>query len=164
MKYEPKPESKEAAVADLARTGRWVNIAVFSTRMEWGRSKSLAVLQSLMRDGLVEMQDVPSKIRGIGAERQYRLRDWMSAQNIPESSHRERATPPRRNDFEDRIYQLVITRGTTTAPEVAAALSISQPTARGALARLAKAGRLFRYVGPAPEVGSQRPWCYEPQV
>ena len=159
MKYDPTIEAKQTAAEDLARSGRWVGVVVFSNRMDWGRSKALAVLQSLMADGLVEMQDVPSKFRGVGAERMYRIKEGADVQSV---TGRMKTSPKRRGERKEEIvHALVIERGTMTANEVAESARLTQPTARGVLARLEAAGRLSRFLGPPPATGSQRPWHYQ---
>lgn len=159
MKYEPSIEAKRAGVADLAKSGRWVNIQVFSTRMDWGRHKSLAVLQSLIRDGVVEMQDVPSGFKGIGDERQYRLKAGADLSQITGKARPRHKRPSDKRD--EIVHALVLERGTMTAVEVAEAAKITKPTARSVLERLQAAGRLSKFIGPPPAVGSQRPWCYQ---
>ncbi len=159
MKYEPSIEAKRAGVADLAKSGRWVNIQVFSTRMDWGRHKSLAVLQSLIRDGVVEMQDVPSGFKGIGDERQYRLKAGATAEAV--TGQPRTKAKGRGDNREEIVHALVLKRGTMTAVEVAEAAKITKPTARSVLERLQAAGRLSKFIGPPPAVGSQRPWCYQ---
>lgn len=159
MKYEPSIEAKRAGAEDLARSGKWASIQVFSMRLEWGRSKALAVLQSLVADGLVETQDVPSKFRGVGAERMYRIKTGAPVESV---TGRVKPTPKRRAERKEEIvHALVIERGTMTAVEVAEAAKITRPAARSVLERLEASGRLFKFIGPAPAVGSQRPWCYQ---
>lgn len=159
MKYEPSIEAKRAGVADLAKSGRWVNIQVFSTRMDWGRHKSLAVLQSLIRDGVVEMQDVPSGFKGIGDERQYRLKAGATAEAV--TGQPRTKAKGRGDNREEIVHALVLERGTMTVHEVAAQVKITQSSACGILSRLAAKGRLFRYPGDRPATGGQRPWCYQ---
>lgn len=162
MKYEPNIEAKQSAAEDLKMSGRWVGVVVFSTRMDWGRSKALAVLQSLVADGLVEMQDVPSKFRGVGAERLYRIKTGASVESV---TGRVKPAPKRRAERKEEIvHALVIERGTMTAVEVAEAAKISRPAARSVLERLQAARRLSKFVGPLPAVGGQRPWCYQAPV
>lgn len=159
MKYEPSTEAKRAGAEDLAKSGKWASIQVFSMRMEWGRDRALAVLQSLMADGLVEMQDVPSKIKCVGPERQYRIKPGADVQSV---TGRAKTAPKRRAERKEEIvHALVLERGTMTAVEVAEATKITRPTARSVLERLQAAGRLSKFVGPLPAVGGQRPWCYQ---
>ena len=70
MRFDPTIDTKREAVADLARSGRWVSILIFGARLGWGRSKALAVLQALIADRIVEMQEVPSRFSG----RQYQVK------------------------------------------------------------------------------------------
>jgi len=158
MKYEPNIDAKKAGAADLAKSGRWVSIQVFSLRLEWGRNRALAVLQSLMADGLVEMQDVPSGIKCVGDERQYRIKPGADLGQITGNARPRHKRPSDQRD--EIVHALVLERGTMTANEVAEDASLTQPTARGVLARLEAAGRLSRFLGPAPATGSRRPWCY----
>ena len=159
MKYEPSIDAKRAGAEDLARSGKWASIQVFSMRLEWGRDRALAVLQSLMADGLVEMQDVPSKMKGIGDERQYRIKPGADLSQITGKARPRHKRPSDKRD--EIVHALVLERGTMTAVEVAEAAKITKPTARSVLERLQAAGRLSKFIGPPPAVGSQRPWCYQ---
>lgn len=159
MRYEPSIEAKRAGAEDLAKSGKWASIQVFSMRLDWGRGRALAVLQSLMADGLVEMQDVPSKIKCVGPERQYRIKPGADLSQITGKARPRHKRPSDRRD--EIVHALVLKRGTMTAVEVAEAAKITKPTARSVLGRLEASGRLFKFVGPLPAVGGQRPWCYQ---
>lgn len=159
MRFDPTIDTKREAVADLARSGRWVSILIFGARLGWGRSKALAVLRALIADGIVEMQEVPSRFSDVGAERQYRVKPGADIESVTGPAKRSQRRRGERT--EELVHAMVTRHGTMTANEVAEGAKLTQPTARGVLARLEAAGRLSRLLGPPPATGSQRPWVYE---
>ncbi len=113
----------------------------------------------LEKFGLVKISVVPSKYHGVSATLLYEAAEHAALMPVP--GRRHRAATGREDAIRTGLLaELARVGRPTTLREIRQAAGLSETVASKALLGLLAGGAVTRQIGPAPAVGSVRPWLW----